>query len=60
MKLFGMLAVWAGRGWTQWQGQLPGDEETHEVTLDITGIIPGSYWFVVRAVNGAGGASQRG
>jgi hypothetical protein len=37
-------------------GRLPADYELHEVTLTLTGLQPGTYWFGTRAINTAGEA----
>jgi hypothetical protein len=38
------------------EGHLAGDYEVHEVSLTLTGLQPGTYWFGVRASNTAGEA----
>lgn len=37
------------------QGHLPAVDERREVSMTVTGLKPGKYWFAVLAVNGAGG-----
>ncbi len=37
-------------------GHLPAGYELHEVTLTLTGLQPGTYWFGTRAINTAGEA----
>jgi hypothetical protein len=41
------------------EGVLPGDFAAHEVSLDVTGLPPGTYWFSVLASNADGGAFRR-
>ncbi len=40
------------------EGNLPADYEVHEVSLTLTGLQPGTYWFGVHASNSAGQASR--
>jgi hypothetical protein len=40
------------------EGHLAADYEVHEVSLTLTGLQPGTYWFGVHASNSAGEASQ--
>ncbi len=40
------------------EGHLTADYEVHEVSLTLTGLQPGTYWFGVRASNSAGETSQ--
>ncbi len=40
------------------EGHLAADDEVHEVSLTLTGLQPGTYWFGVRASNFAGEASR--
>jgi hypothetical protein len=39
------------------EGDLAADYEVHEVSLTLTGLQPGTYWFGVRASNSAGEVS---
>jgi hypothetical protein len=40
------------------EGRLAADYEVHEVSLTLTGLQPGTYWFGVRASNTAGETSR--
>ena len=40
------------------EGHLAADYEVHEVSLTLTGLQPGTYWFGVHASNSAGQASR--